>query len=599
MFQRVGDRLDKLSQRTGVSVEALSQLGFAAEQSGSSLGAVETGIRSMQRSITDLGRGLSTQRFAFEQLGLSFKDIEQLNPEQQFTLIADRISQIEDPTKRVALSMQIFGRAGQELQPLLAQGASGIAALRAEAERLGITIDTETAKSAAEFGDAINRLRQQMKALAVNIGGALAPALTRAAGFFSAFGPAVIDFAKSNRQLILTIAAVGAGLVALGGTLVVVGTTIGLVGFAITGLGTIIGALLSPLGLLAVGTIAAGVAMLRFTDAGAKAIEFLKDRFGGLLKTASATFKGIGQAAAAGDVELAMKILWAGVELATYEGIDAVMTLFYNFKADYLTASSEIAAGTLDFLTKSWAGWRQGFAVTVGFFKTQARSVVGDLREAINLSNLQLVKAINRVQGALDPKFDVALNDRAAEAEFTKAQNKEIAARKAALGKIKAEEDKRIKEIRDEVAQKEADIQQALRDELAAIADGKKADGERIKAKLKGLKDELELLNKQAEAAAAFQKARDLFYGVVGSKKKFTGYDGEIEDVDPFKDPIANQLRNAGRTLGVTSSFDIRSVTNGDDGIARIQVTVQQIKKKLDDIDAHIGVGVNNGFAIS
>src|SRR5688572_16574240 len=51
LFTNVGGDLLDLSQRTGMSVEALGELGFAAEQSGSNIEELEAGIRGMQKSI--------------------------------------------------------------------------------------------------------------------------------------------------------------------------------------------------------------------------------------------------------------------------------------------------------------------------------------------------------------------------------------------------------------------------------------------------------------------------------------------------------------------------------------------------------------------
>ena len=148
-FGKVGDDLDKLSRRVGISVEALSELGFAAQQSGTDMGTLERGIRSMQRNITDLGRGLSTQKDAFGALGLTFQDLADLSPEEQFTRIAAGLAKIENATERSARAQVIFGRAGSQLLPLLQDGAAGVAALRQEARDLGLTISTDTAKIAA------------------------------------------------------------------------------------------------------------------------------------------------------------------------------------------------------------------------------------------------------------------------------------------------------------------------------------------------------------------------------------------------------------------------------------------------------------------
>ena len=99
-FASAGDTIAKMARRTGIGVEAISQLGYAAEMSGSSLANIETAIRRMQRSIYDAGRGLSTATDALTDLNLSFQQLNGLSPDEQFRLISERLSAIEDPTKK-------------------------------------------------------------------------------------------------------------------------------------------------------------------------------------------------------------------------------------------------------------------------------------------------------------------------------------------------------------------------------------------------------------------------------------------------------------------------------------------------------------------
>ena len=61
-FSTMGDQVAKMAKRTGFGVEALSELTFVASQTGTSLEAMETGFRRMQRSIYDAGRGGACRR---------------------------------------------------------------------------------------------------------------------------------------------------------------------------------------------------------------------------------------------------------------------------------------------------------------------------------------------------------------------------------------------------------------------------------------------------------------------------------------------------------------------------------------------------------
>ena len=157
-FADMGSRMWDMAKRTGVSVEALSALTYAAEQSGAGVDAFENGIRRMQRTLYDAGRGLSTATDALGELGLTIQDLEGLSPEAQFRQLADRLDRIEDPSRKAAIAMTIFGRSGTELLPMLEGGAAALDAYEKHARDLGLIMSTEDAAAADVFGDALSDL---------------------------------------------------------------------------------------------------------------------------------------------------------------------------------------------------------------------------------------------------------------------------------------------------------------------------------------------------------------------------------------------------------------------------------------------------------
>ena len=176
-FVQTGDELDKMSRRTGVSTEALSTLGFAAEQSGTDLGTLEKGIRTMQKRTLDWERGLSTATEAFDLLGLELETFQAQSPEEQFRSLAGAIAQVEDPTRQAALAQEVFGRAGTQLLPLIQEGAAGMADLEQQARELGIEMSGPAAKSAADFNDGMNRLNKGFQGILLAVGEVLVDAL--------------------------------------------------------------------------------------------------------------------------------------------------------------------------------------------------------------------------------------------------------------------------------------------------------------------------------------------------------------------------------------------------------------------------------------
>jgi len=156
------DRIQKLGLQLGISAEAVQELGFAAEQSGSNLEQFSKGLIQMQRNIQNANDGLSTQVRSFERMGLEVEALRGLAPDRQFALIADALSQMEDETQRNASALEIFGRSASNILPLLNQGAEGIRELREQMSATGAVFSQDAVDAAAKFNDALNVLTLQL-----------------------------------------------------------------------------------------------------------------------------------------------------------------------------------------------------------------------------------------------------------------------------------------------------------------------------------------------------------------------------------------------------------------------------------------------------
>ncbi len=71
-----GDKFDKMSLRTGISVEALSSLAYAADICGSSIETMEKGLKGLTMSMNDMSMGMGEAKDAYEKLGVSVVDTD-------------------------------------------------------------------------------------------------------------------------------------------------------------------------------------------------------------------------------------------------------------------------------------------------------------------------------------------------------------------------------------------------------------------------------------------------------------------------------------------------------------------------------------------
>ena len=264
-FANYGDQVAKMAKRTGVAVESLSVMNYVASQTGTSFESVGKAIGKMQRSIYDAGRGLSTQTDALTDLGLRYEDLADLSPEEQFTLLADRLGKVADDTTQAALSMALFGRSGADLIPMFELGAEGMDQLTAKARALGLVMSSEDAAAAEVFTDTMDSLWKSVKMGVFQVGAALAPALQKAAEWLTQISLRVREFIDANREMVVNVAKVAAIVVGVGGAFVVFGTIIGALGAVfgalatvISTVGAIIGLIASPLGLVIAAVAALG-----------------------------------------------------------------------------------------------------------------------------------------------------------------------------------------------------------------------------------------------------------------------------------------------------------------------------------------------------
>lgn len=177
------DELSLLAQKTGISTEALSQLQYAASQSG--VEDLSTSLIKFNKNISEAASGSKEQVQAFKALGISQNEIAASSPEELFTRVAEQLSKYADGANKTGLAQKFFGKTGADLIPVLNEGEKGIARLRAEADKLGLTIGSDTAKAANDFNDSLDRLKAGVSGVGRQIVTDLTPRLTQFADFMS------------------------------------------------------------------------------------------------------------------------------------------------------------------------------------------------------------------------------------------------------------------------------------------------------------------------------------------------------------------------------------------------------------------------------
>lgn len=165
--------LGEVAQQLGVTTDALQEYRFAASQAGLSTEEIDMALSQLTRRIGEGVNGTKAQADAFKRLGISLKDAngDVIATGDAIPLIAEALKTIESPAEKSAILLDLFGRSGQKLLPLLADGAKGVNNLRDAARDLGIVLSEKQIQDADDTADKLGKLKQ---ILAAKIAGAVA-----------------------------------------------------------------------------------------------------------------------------------------------------------------------------------------------------------------------------------------------------------------------------------------------------------------------------------------------------------------------------------------------------------------------------------------
>lgn len=176
---RVGDEFFKLSQKTGVSVEALTALDYAAKLSDVTTEGLTKALQKLSVAMFDTQVNGQEGSAALKALGVSATDAHgQIRPTEAVLLdLAEKFADMPDGADKAALAVKLFGKEGLTIIPFLNQGREGITALMEEAQRLGLVMSEDVARASEVFNDNLTRLSAIFEGVQRQIGAAVIPIL--------------------------------------------------------------------------------------------------------------------------------------------------------------------------------------------------------------------------------------------------------------------------------------------------------------------------------------------------------------------------------------------------------------------------------------
>lgn len=175
------DSLAKTSDRLGIATEALAGLRYAGELAGVSAEQMDKGLSKLSMKLAEAAGGSQSAQDSFRKLGVNYKELSQMAPDQAFAKLADAMNGLGNANERAAVAQDIFGKGMGNMVNLMAGGSAGLQEAAKEAEALGLSLNRVDAAKLEIAGDSITRMKSVFSGIANTIALQVAPWIQTAA----------------------------------------------------------------------------------------------------------------------------------------------------------------------------------------------------------------------------------------------------------------------------------------------------------------------------------------------------------------------------------------------------------------------------------
>jgi TP901 family phage tail tape measure protein len=457
---RAADVLTKAANSTFNTVEGLGEslkyagpvaksLGMSLEDTTAILGVLgnvgiqgsEAGTALRRLSVISAGAGKELQ----DLFGVTNTDAAgNLKP------LVDILDEINEATKnmpvaeRTAKMAKAFGLLGITSANVLSQSADGVRDLADSLRDAEGTAAKAAKEMDAGLGGALRIALSAVEGTALAVGDALAPGLQSLLKGVENIATGLTKFVKENEALVVSAAKGVAIFTGVGLALVALGSAIQLASFSMGGLlagfglvASVVGALLSPIGLLVAGVTAVVALGPQIRGAFAGALDGVADAagvvgdsfrslasdasvvFSDLASTASTTFNGIYEAIADGDLAGAMDVLWAGLKAGWLRGVEALMSYVDPWISTFQNAFTILGAEIYKAWDSIWVGVSNSFNTFGAYLQGAFDNVINGVMAAWDNLEAGIRKSWNYVQSFFRKGFDLKKENEKVDSEMT------------------------------------------------------------------------------------------------------------------------------------------------------------------------------------
>ena len=195
-FSGVGEQVHVAALAAGLGTEEYQKLAYAANQSGVEQEMLSRSLVILAGHLYKAKTGSEEARAAFRHAGFTTEQIMGFkNSAQLMASLSDRLKNIQDPLKRVALAKELLGRASYKMAGFMALGGAEMIRRGEEGKKLGLILSENQIENLTKLEHAFKRLTGFIKAFSSGFIANIGPN-------FSWFIDDMLKFVGANKALI-------------------------------------------------------------------------------------------------------------------------------------------------------------------------------------------------------------------------------------------------------------------------------------------------------------------------------------------------------------------------------------------------------------
>jgi hypothetical protein len=183
----LGEHVERTAAILGVSTRSVQELGFIARATGGDSESLALSMERLQVNLQKAQGGAGPAAAALQALGLRAKDLIGLPLDEQMNRIADAVSKFADGGNKTAIVMELLGRGGAQMIPVLDQGREGLDNLRQSADAAGIVLTSHTIEALGRVQRSVVTTKSELTSLGAVLVGEFAGQIGAASRSIAAF----------------------------------------------------------------------------------------------------------------------------------------------------------------------------------------------------------------------------------------------------------------------------------------------------------------------------------------------------------------------------------------------------------------------------